>query len=193
MTLPVTELGGVFTDERLHDWFGDRVARRDSLPTCSTASVVQASGFRTDVTVFRLNAARAGDSGMEPAFRRNTAERVYTIDAAHNPEVAGQILPPLLERPRETGPFLFWAVERSSKLLPRGANELLSAGDAASCWPGQRWGRLVRPRRAGWIVAAVRLTYDLLRVIRRRRSTKEQRCAHRSCQSKRALRPIRRV
>src|SRR5213596_1579090 len=36
--------------------------------TALAASVVQASGFRRDVTVFRLNAACAGDSGLEPAF-----------------------------------------------------------------------------------------------------------------------------
>ena len=54
-----------------------------------TASVVQASGFRRDVTVFRLNAACAGDSGLEPAFRWNEAAHEYTIEAAHNPEVAG--------------------------------------------------------------------------------------------------------
>jgi hypothetical protein len=28
-------------------------------------------------------------TGSEPAFRRNTAERVYISEAAHNPEVAG--------------------------------------------------------------------------------------------------------
>jgi hypothetical protein len=50
---------------------------------------LQASGFRRDVTVFRLNAARAGDFGSEPAFQRNTAERMYIFEAAHNPEVAG--------------------------------------------------------------------------------------------------------
>src|SRR5215212_10315098 len=53
------------------------------------ASVLQATGFRWDVTVFRLNATAGCQSGSEPAFRRNTAERVYRIDAAHNPEVAG--------------------------------------------------------------------------------------------------------
>src|SRR5512133_3457466 len=52
--------------------------------------------------MFRLNATLVGGSGCEPAFsnlqedgvildafRRNTAERVYRIEAAHNPEVAG--------------------------------------------------------------------------------------------------------
>ena len=57
--------------------------------TSSAASVLQASGFRRDVTVFRLNATAEGHSGSGPAFRRNEAEHVYTIEAAHNPEVAG--------------------------------------------------------------------------------------------------------
>ena len=54
-----------------------------------TASVLQASSFRSDVTVFRLNAPAAAESGLETAFRRNVTERVYAIEAAHNPEVAG--------------------------------------------------------------------------------------------------------
>jgi hypothetical protein len=53
------------------------------------ASVLQASGFRSDVTAFRLNARPRPKIGSEPAFRRNTAERVYIIEEAHNPEVAG--------------------------------------------------------------------------------------------------------
>jgi hypothetical protein len=45
------------------------------------ASVLQASRFRSDVTVFRLNARPRRQTGSEAAFRRNTAERVYTIGA----------------------------------------------------------------------------------------------------------------
>jgi hypothetical protein len=60
-----------------------------ALETAFAASVLQAFGFRGDVTVFRLNAEVGGKSCSEPAFRRNTAERVYAIEAAHNPEVAG--------------------------------------------------------------------------------------------------------
>jgi hypothetical protein len=55
----------------------------------STASILQASRFHCDVTVFRLNAPPRPKTGYEPALRRNMAEHVYTIDAAHNPEVAG--------------------------------------------------------------------------------------------------------
>jgi hypothetical protein len=58
-------------------------------PATRAASVLQASGVRGDATVFRLNASVAGQSGSESAFRRNTAEPVYRIEAAHNPEVAG--------------------------------------------------------------------------------------------------------
>jgi hypothetical protein len=74
------------------------------LDQLGTASVVQASGFRRDVTVFRLSAARAGDSGLEPAFRRNRAERVYLFEALISRRSQVQILPPLLEGP-DTGPF----------------------------------------------------------------------------------------
>jgi hypothetical protein len=50
---------------------------------------LQASGFRSDVTVFRLKARSRPNTGSEPAFRRKCGARVYTIEAAHNPEVAG--------------------------------------------------------------------------------------------------------
>jgi hypothetical protein len=63
--------------------------------TNSAASVLQASGFRSDATVFRLNARSRPKTGSEPAFRRNTAACVYTIEAA-----------PLLQKPRH-GAFLF--------------------------------------------------------------------------------------
>jgi hypothetical protein len=55
----------------------------------AAASILQAPRFRSDVTVFRLPARPRPRTGSEPAFRRNTAERVYTFEAAHNPEVAG--------------------------------------------------------------------------------------------------------
>src|SRR5215207_4793923 len=42
----------------------------------SAASVLQAGGFRGDAAVFRLNAWSRPKTGSEPAFRRNTAERV---------------------------------------------------------------------------------------------------------------------
>ena len=57
--------------------------------TVPTASVLQALGFRGDVTVFRLNATARGQSGSEPAFRRNRAAPVYTIEAAVNRRVVG--------------------------------------------------------------------------------------------------------
>jgi hypothetical protein len=55
--------------------------------------------------VFRLDACAAVDSGFKPAFRRNTAARVYAVVAAHNPEVAGSNPPRYLEGP-ENGAFL---------------------------------------------------------------------------------------
>ena len=61
-------------------------------------------GVFRDVTVLRLNATAEGHSGSGPAFRRNTAERVYTIEAAHNPEVAGSNpAPATSRRPRRRG------------------------------------------------------------------------------------------
>src|SRR6266516_6653144 len=71
------------------------------------ASVLQASGFRSDVTVFRLNARPRRQTGSEAAFRRNTAERVYTIEAAHNPEVAGSNPAPATYKGPGNRAFLF--------------------------------------------------------------------------------------
>jgi hypothetical protein len=73
------------------------------------ASALQASGFRSDVTVFRLNARPRQKTGSLSAFRRNTAEHVYIIEAAHNPEVAGSNPAPATERPRVRGLFSWLA------------------------------------------------------------------------------------
>ena len=54
-------------------------------------------------TVFRLNAACARD-----AFRRNTAARVYAIEAAHNPEVAGSNPAPATGKGARKGAFRFY-------------------------------------------------------------------------------------
>jgi hypothetical protein len=74
-------------------------------PATRAASVLQASGFRGDAAVFRRNASVTGQSGSESAFRRNTAERVYTIEVAHNPEVAGSNPAPATEERRRNGAF----------------------------------------------------------------------------------------
>jgi hypothetical protein len=67
----------------------------------AAASVLQASGFPSDVTVFRLNATGEGESGSPTAFRRNTAERVYAIEAAHNAGGRGfKSRPRYYKRPR---------------------------------------------------------------------------------------------
>jgi hypothetical protein len=79
-----------------------RVCRNEA-----AASFLPASGFRGDVTVFRLNAAVVGKSCSRPAFRRNTAEHVYTIEAAHNPEVAGSNPAPATGKARSRGSFTF--------------------------------------------------------------------------------------
>ena len=72
------------------------------------ASVLQASRFRRDVTAFRLNARPRPKTGSEPAFRRNEAEHVYTIEAAHNPEVAGSNPAPATQKGPGNRAFLLW-------------------------------------------------------------------------------------
>jgi hypothetical protein len=65
---------------------------------------------RWDVTVFPLNARPQPKTGSEPAFRRNTAERVYITEAAHNPEVAGSNPAPATAKGAGNGAFRFrWA------------------------------------------------------------------------------------
>jgi hypothetical protein len=75
------------------------------------ASVLQASRFRSDVTVFRLNAWSRPKIGSEPAYRRNTAACVYTLEAAHNPEVAGSNPASATQEGPGNGAFLFISVE----------------------------------------------------------------------------------
>jgi hypothetical protein len=98
-----------------------------------TASVLQASGFRSDVTVFRLNARSLPKTGSEPAFRRNTAACVCTIEAAHNPEVAGSNPVPATQEAPETGPFCV-PTTRSAGAPPGvevGARAIVSGGGVA--------------------------------------------------------------
>ena len=75
----------------------------------AAVSVLQASGLRSDVTVFRLNTAAGCQSCSETALRRNTTERVYRVEAAHNPEVAGSNPAPATGKAPETGPFAYWS------------------------------------------------------------------------------------
>ena len=82
----------------------------------SAASVVQASGFRTDVTVFRLNAASRPNLAWNlhlGGIRRNAythARRLIT----RRSQV--QILPPLFGKALATGPFLCsWWLERDTE------------------------------------------------------------------------------
>src|SRR5437867_5530272 len=93
--------------------------------TASAASVLQASGFRSDVTVFRLNARRRPKTGSESAFSRKTAEHVYRIEAAHNPEVAGSNPAPATAKGAGNGAFRFSGVRScipTSLLLPAAAH-----------------------------------------------------------------------
>ena len=90
-------------------------------PRCNRkfASAPQASAFRSDATVFRLNARPGQKTGSLSAFGRNTAERVYLFEAAHNPEVAGSNPAPLLRKALETGPFR-WEGNASVPSRPAG-------------------------------------------------------------------------
>jgi hypothetical protein len=108
-----------------------------SLDNPLAASVLQASGFRSDVTVFRLHATADAHSGSESAFLRNTAERVYTIEAAHNPEVAGSNPAPATAKGPGNGAFSLSGPERDRQLSKR------------SC--KYRTHRIRRRLRAGWI------------------------------------------
>ena len=83
------------------------------------ASVLQASRFRGDVTVFRLNARPPPKTGSDPAFRRNEAERVYIIEAAHNPEVAGSNPAPATSKGPGDGAF-HYAVSKPVAVLLSG-------------------------------------------------------------------------
>jgi hypothetical protein len=90
-----------------------------------TASALQASSFRSDVTVFRLNARprpkTGSDPASDPAFRR-TRRNAYTQSRrliTRGSQV--QILPPLLRRPRKAGPFCSrHPAEVASLVLGRG-------------------------------------------------------------------------
>src|SRR5919204_1501319 len=80
-------------------------------PAGLPASLLQASGFRGDVTVFRLNARPPPKTGSDRAFRRNEAERVYIIEGLITRRSQVQILPPLPRKAPETGSF---SLERNS-------------------------------------------------------------------------------
>ena len=82
-----------------------RIVTADIAEPTPAASVLQASGFRCDLSGFRLDAAPEGRSGLGRAFRRNTAARLYLIEAPHNPEVAGSNPAPAISRGALRGSF----------------------------------------------------------------------------------------
>jgi hypothetical protein len=71
------------------------------------ARLLQAATLRSDVTVFRLNATDEAESRLKPAMRRNATVRIGSLEAAHDPEVAGSSPAPLLEKALATGPFAY--------------------------------------------------------------------------------------
>ena len=96
----------------------DRIPPRDSvavwrslvftelLRQLRTASVLQASGFRSDVTVFRLNAARREILAWNlrlGGIRRNAYTKSRRLITRRSQV---QILPPLLQEVRKCGPFV---------------------------------------------------------------------------------------
>jgi hypothetical protein len=97
--------------------------------------------FRSDVTVFRLNARLPPKTGSKPAFRRNTAACVCTLEAAHNPEVAGSN-PAATARGAGNGASRFGSHSRS-------LNETCGAPRSRSyIAPTQRGSRLQRRQRS---------------------------------------------
>jgi hypothetical protein len=98
------------------------VSEKRALPNRVAASVLQAQGFRSDVTAFRLNARPRPNIALEPAFRRNEAERVYVIEAAHNPEVAGSNPAPATTRPWKQG-LCFSSSERDPNVCKRSCKQ----------------------------------------------------------------------
>jgi hypothetical protein len=88
-------------------------------------------------------------SGSEPAFRRNEAERVYPIEAAHNPEVAGSNPAPLFVKGAETGPFLCRRRHRAGPGQERGR---LPGSDSARPGAAIQVGaeRLALRRKRAW-------------------------------------------
>jgi hypothetical protein len=87
--------------------------------TSPAASVLQASGFRRDVTAFRLDATCAGDSGLKSAFKWNEAAHAHTIEAAHNPEVAGSNPAPATREGPGNGAFCLLVQQRDGYLCKR--------------------------------------------------------------------------
>ena len=119
------------------------------------ASVLQASRFRRDVIAFRLNARPRPKTGSEPAFRRNEAEHVYTIEAAHNPEVAGSNPAPATVEGPGNGAFCLLGLRRVGDSTREGA---LSPGLAdllpwlrETVYVGVSAGSLVMAQRRGGI------------------------------------------
>jgi hypothetical protein len=71
------------------------------------ASALQASGFRSGVTRFRLDAAAKARYGLESALRRNAAAGLASLEPAHNPEVAGSNPAPATRKAPQTRGFRF--------------------------------------------------------------------------------------
>src|SRR5438094_5309929 len=63
--------------------------------------------------------------------RRNTAERVYIFEAAHNPEVAGSNPAPAIEKALETEPFASAVQAWAENFCPTFARFCLSPGRAS--------------------------------------------------------------
>jgi hypothetical protein len=80
-------------------------------------------GFRGDVTLFRRDATGDGQSPLTAAFLRNMTERVYAIEAADNPEVAGSNPAPATSKGPGNGAFLFLRQAVPAKTLPAGQEQ----------------------------------------------------------------------
>jgi hypothetical protein len=89
-----------------------------------------------------------GKSCSEPAFRRNTAERVYTIEAAHNPEVAGSNPAPATAKGAGNGAFrLLGDAWRCGSSAQRPVADPVARAGAEACGAVVRIGELTAIER----------------------------------------------
>jgi hypothetical protein len=95
--------------------------------------------------VFRLNATGEAQYSLEPAFRRNTAAPVCSLEAAHNPEVARSNPAPATAKGAGNGAFcLFESIwGRGRPLAMKGGRKIASVDDDRSGRAKARPGRTV--------------------------------------------------
>src|SRR5215475_12255905 len=90
-------------------------------------------------------------SGSQKAFRRNTAEHVYMIEAAHNPEVAGSNPAPATAKGAGNGAFRLLS-EQAANSVSRPMPQTRSMGELRARVFGLMAQDADRPvRAASWL------------------------------------------